>query len=126
MWVDGLGRDGDPGVMPRYLFETPLLDDTARERAGRVAAERFPEMEIEHTYVTERDDVSREVWVCRAPSASHVERWAAATQLPLGVVRRVDADVAARLEGGSLRRSEPPSRVQNRTDDEESPRGERA
>ncbi|MPY93055.1 MAG: hypothetical protein GEV08_08315 [Acidimicrobiia bacterium] len=79
--------------MPQFLFETgptggPHLDD-----AGGLAARRFPEVVVEHRYAV-HDDGRRDVWVCRAPSKAHIERWAAAARLELRSLHQVDADVS--------------------------------
>lgn len=78
--------------MPRYMFETPLTDDDAGDRAARLAAQRFPEVALEHRYAVHDDGSHREVWVCRAPSVAHVRRWAGAAGVTLWVLRHVDGD----------------------------------
>ena len=44
---------------------------------------------LEHHYA-EHDGGGRDVWVCRAPNEDQLTRWAAAADLTLGEVRRVD------------------------------------
>lgn len=80
--------------MPRYLFDLATSDRETRERATRLATQRFPELEIEHSYVLHDEHGNREVWVCRAPSEAHLHRWATAADITLGTVQRVDADAA--------------------------------
>ena len=64
--------------MPRYRLEFDEVDDVARERARSLASERFPEIEVERSAVLDPERPGRERWECRAPSDTHVRRWAAA------------------------------------------------
>jgi hypothetical protein len=76
--------------MPRYRVE---MDPGAADRldgAGRMAAHRFPEIAVEHRCTPNRAPGDRCVWLCRAPSEAHIDRWAAALQLRLASVRRID------------------------------------
>ena len=81
--------------MPRYLFETTVTSQPERDSAERLAASRFPEVAVEHRFAAHDGDVGSELWVCRAPSASHVHRFAAAARLSLASLRHVD-DVTPR------------------------------
>jgi len=77
--------------MPRYLVETQATGALQHDRAAQLVAQRFPEIAVEHHY-TAHDDVStRELLACRAPSRTHVERWAEAARLPLRSVEEVDS-----------------------------------
>ena len=78
--------------MPRYLFETDVDARSQLDAAGRLAAQRFPEITIEHRYTTHDDTGARVLWVCRAPTEVHLGRWAAAAHLALTCIRRVAAD----------------------------------
>ena len=66
--------------MPRYLVEFDAPDDGARQRARSLAMERFPEVEIEveRSAAFEPESPGRELWECRAPSDTHIRRWATA------------------------------------------------
>ena len=76
-------------MMPLFLFEVPPISARERDRAVRLAAQRFPEIVLEHHYA-EHDGGGRDVWVCRAPNEDQLARWAAAGDLTLGRVRHVD------------------------------------
>lgn len=78
--------------MPRFLVETTAAPPAGDGAAARLSAARFPELEIEHRYAARDAAGGRWVWVCRAPSEGHVTRWATALGLPVGSVRRIDAD----------------------------------
>jgi hypothetical protein len=75
--------------MPRYLVEFDEVDDVARRRARSLATERFPEIEIEVERSAAHDLASsgRELWECRAPSDTHLRRWAAAVGFPNATTR---------------------------------------
>lgn len=75
--------------MPLYLIDVGPAPADAQDDAVRLAAKRFPEIAIEQRYF-EHDGV-RDLWVCRAPSAIHLERWTAAVGLPVHAIRLVDA-----------------------------------
>ena len=65
--------------MPRYEVRLTVASVTERSRAVDVLARRFPEIDVIEQH---RDGVAREeVWICRAPSATHVERWATESAL---------------------------------------------
>jgi hypothetical protein len=66
--------------MPRYLVEFDEVDDAGRKRARSLATERFPEIEIEieRSAAFDLGSPGRELWECRAPSDTHLRRWAAA------------------------------------------------
>ncbi len=73
--------------MPRYLLDVQRTAPV--DRGGSASARwRFPEIAVEHRYVT-HDRIGRELWVCRAPSAAHVERWAEAAPLELRSLRQI-------------------------------------
>jgi hypothetical protein len=88
--------------MPRYLFETNQTSDPQRVNADRLAVVRFPEVAVEHRYTDRGDHDRRELWVCKAPSAAHIQRFAAAAELVVAAVRHVD-DVVPRPEQPRLR-----------------------
>jgi hypothetical protein len=58
------------------MFETPLHHGPVGD--GEVV--------VEHRYPIRAGRSSREVWVCHAPSAEHIERWATAAHLKLSKV----------------------------------------
>jgi hypothetical protein len=78
--------------MPRYLVETDLVDATQLDGAEGLAERRFPELSVERRYSTHDGTGVRVIWVCRAPSEAHVDRWAAALRLPAPSVRHIHAD----------------------------------
>jgi hypothetical protein len=65
--------------MPRYLLETEVIATVQIADAVRLAAQRFPEIAVEG--LSTDDSGTRTVWVCRAPSRTHVDRWAEAADL---------------------------------------------
>jgi hypothetical protein len=77
--------------MPRYLLETGPMSTADVRDAARLAARRFPEVVVDDRYVA-HDDTPRELWVCHAPSAAHLQRWATAAHLDVRSVTHVDAD----------------------------------
>lgn len=79
--------------MPRYLVEFDIVDDLARQRARSLAMERFPEVEIEveRSVALDPGNPGREVWECRAPSATHVRRWTAAAGFSNPTTRQTHA-----------------------------------
>ncbi len=64
--------------MPRYVFETPPIAQSALDRAITLAARRFPELAIEHRSAGADEVDGYDVWACHAPHATHLLRWAAA------------------------------------------------
>ena len=80
--------------MPRYLLETKVTNGPQRDSAARLVATRFPEVAVEHRFTAHDGESGSELWVCRAPSASHVHRFATAARLSLASLRHVD-DVTA-------------------------------
>lgn len=96
--------------MPLYLLD---MDVTGEPDGGERArtSRRFPEIVVEHRFV-EHDRTGHEVWVFRAPSAAHVERWASATCSALRSLKQIEESSASATtarghhEGGSPRREE--------------------
>jgi hypothetical protein len=69
--------------MPRYEVRITIPWVTDRSRAVDVLARRFPEIDVIEQH---QDRVAREeVWICRAPSATHVERWATESDLRFSI-----------------------------------------
>jgi hypothetical protein len=78
--------------MPHYSFSTLPLSESVRRRAAELAARRFPEVDVMGCGADDGPaDVLR--WVCRAPNADHVRRWAAAADLGPAEIRPVDDGV---------------------------------
>jgi|SRR5215212_6670344 hypothetical protein len=100
--------------MPRFLVETEPQAAPGSHTADRIWRQRFPEVVVEHRYAAHDEAISREVWLCRAPSSAHIRRWAVATSLPLVALQHV-SDVP----------SESPNEPQpsNRSDGPEQPAG---
>jgi hypothetical protein len=67
--------------MPRFLLELEVTGRDQRDRAVHLAAVRFPEIAVEHQYSTHDARGHRELWVCRAPSETHLRRWIEAAAL---------------------------------------------
>ena len=65
--------------MPRYLLKTDAIATAQIDAAVRLATQRFPEVAVED--ISTDDDGARTIWVCRAPSKTHVGRWAEAAHL---------------------------------------------
>ena len=91
--------------MPRYLMETDVVGSSELDDAVHLAAARFPEVAVEHCCTASDDRGDRVLWICRAPSANHLRRWAEAARLPQGTPRRID-----RLRGSTEQDGRPPSR----------------
>lgn len=67
--------------MRRYLLETSATDSDTTQRAPATAAQRYPEVIIEASYVPLDDATANGVWICLAPTERHVRRWATAAHL---------------------------------------------
>lgn len=80
--------------MPRYLLATAPACRPLRDAAIDVAARRFPEVAVELRYAAHDYDSGHDVWVCSAPSETHVRRWAEAAGLEADHAQHVDADDA--------------------------------
>ena len=78
--------------MPRYLVQTDEVTGSGLNGAERLAARRFPEISIEHRYVSDDGTTAREVWICRAPSEAHLGRWAESAHLSITSMCRIAAD----------------------------------
>jgi hypothetical protein len=67
-------------LMPRYSFRTLPLSESVRRHALELAARRFPEVDV--TDCGSLDGADHDLtWVCRAPNADHLRRWAVAADL---------------------------------------------
>ena len=96
--------------MPRYLLD---MEQTASRDpgGGALIRRRFPEIAVEHRYLA-HDLVGREMWVCRAPSVAHIERWAEAALFQLRSLQQIDETDAQAPhapgpdKGGSTRQEE--------------------
>lgn len=89
--------------MPRYLLETSGGIPGGIDTAVAMAAARFPEIGVEHRY-TGRESSGHEIWICTAPSASHVTRWAAAAEIDFQSIDQVDDEPTTPL---ASRRAQP-------------------
>lgn len=97
--------------MTRYVLGCRAVRRSERETASRLAATRFPEITVDLRFAAHDDD-GLDVWVCRAPSESHLRRWAADAALTVDLLQPVDAD-GHRLTGTAIHddpnpRGEPP------------------
>jgi hypothetical protein len=79
--------------VPRYLVETAAPDRLSAAAAADLAARKFPEVVLEQG--SDGPVGVPAVWVVRAPSRTHVGRWAAAAGLRPTVLRRLDRPVPA-------------------------------
>ena len=74
--------------MPRFLVEAWVAPSgESVELAPPV--DRFPEVQVERTYISGDGAGQRLVAVCRAPSEAHIRRWLAATDVEVSDVRRI-------------------------------------
>jgi hypothetical protein len=80
--------------MPRYLLETPPAGRDEPGAALALAARQFPELAVEHVLSAggREDQPARSLWVCRAPSSTHVRRWADAAHLRVRALTAVGSD----------------------------------
>jgi hypothetical protein len=78
--------------MPRYVIELHPAA-AAQADATRLVMERFPEIAIEERYTSRDSDVRTELWICRAPSETHLRRWADAAALTVHGLRRIEHTV---------------------------------
>jgi hypothetical protein len=74
--------------MPRFLLDA-AAPESALHRLRDLAAHRFPEVALEQHFTDHAG--TTDMWVCRAPSCTHVQRWADAAGLQVQAIRRVDA-----------------------------------
>ncbi|HZV75956.1 MAG TPA: nickel-binding protein [Conexibacter sp.] len=85
--------------MPRFLIRRMLGDATddeleaAAETSRRVRAERFPEIDWEHSHVVRTEHGLTSYCVYAAPSAQHVRDHAAAAGLPADDVHEIKLDL---------------------------------
>lgn len=63
--------------MPRFEMRCSGLTADRRDAAAHVLVSRFPEVEV----IAERHEDTAHVWVCVAPSETHLRRWASAARL---------------------------------------------
>ena len=70
-------------------FEVSVSNDVGRsmEHVTATLARRYPEIQIVGRYLDERH--ADELWICRAPSVAHVERWATEQALHVTRIRRL-------------------------------------
>jgi hypothetical protein len=83
--------------MPCYLLDVEVKG-TLEDGGQGLTSRRFPELVVEHRFV-EHDATGHEVWVVRAPSAAHVERWVSASCSAVRSVQQIH-------EGGPVRQEE--------------------
>ena len=77
--------------MPRYLLETLNTHGDHLDAAVDLASQRFPEIEVERCDTTGDGVDAHVLWTCRAPSETHLHRWAAAARVAVASVRRLSA-----------------------------------
>ena len=74
------------------MLETASISAAEREQATATASLRFPEIAVEQRFSARDDNGGRDIWVCRAPSAAHLRRWAEACRFALAVLQPIDTD----------------------------------
>jgi hypothetical protein len=85
--------------MPRFLIHRVLGDVTddeleaAAEVSRRVRAERFPEIEWEHSHVVRTEDGLTSYCIYAAPSAQPGRDHAVAAGLPADEVQEIELDL---------------------------------
>jgi len=90
--------------MPRFLIETDAIPRSRVEALTRASAVRFPEVWVDASATHRDGDSTRTLWVCGAPSRTHLERWAKAVQHWPLIVRRIEpAHVSETTAGEELR-----------------------
>ena len=89
--------------MPRYLLETLDGDGAHLDAAVDLTSVRFPEIDVQRCDTTGDGPNARVLWMCRAPSETHVHRWAAAAHFAVTSVRRLSAHRADRPTTGAQR-----------------------
>jgi hypothetical protein len=80
-------------AVPRYLLETQITSQAERDRVLRLAAQRFPEVALEHCFAVRDGSDERDLWICRATSDAHIWRFAHAAAVQLYGVRQIQAGV---------------------------------
>ena len=75
--------------MPRYMLETVMVHSADLDAAVDLASQRFPEIDVERCDTTGDGVDARVLWMCRAPSETHLHRWAAAAGVAVTSVRRL-------------------------------------
>lgn len=78
--------------MPRFLIETDAVPRSLVEAATRLAALRFPEISVDESSTHGDSGSGWTLWVCGAPSRTHLDRWASAVRLRPSLVRRIESD----------------------------------
>jgi hypothetical protein len=76
--------------MPRYLVEFRRPSPPGGDGADTLVARRFPEISVEHRYTSSDRSGKTELWVCRAPSDTHLRRWTRAASLTVLDLRRIE------------------------------------
>ena len=82
--------------MPRFVLELNAVSSSQFADALRLTYQRFPEIAVDRRDVSgaraPTTEPEREKWLCRAPSAAHLRRWALAAQVRVTTVTPVEAD----------------------------------
>ena len=76
--------------MPSYVLGTRTTTRANRDALAELTATRHPEVLVELRFAAHDND-GLDVWICRAPSETHIRRWAAAADLELRLLQPVDA-----------------------------------
>lgn len=77
-------------MMPRFDLALARIDAPSRQRAIALLPRRYPEIEL----LEQRDEGEHsELWICRAPARSHIERWCDEASIdPAGISSEPDLD----------------------------------
>jgi hypothetical protein len=73
--------------MPDFELWMQCDDRRSPEQMRARLALYFPEIEIVGRYLSEQHE--DELWICRAPSVAHLERWVAEEPLRVTRIRRL-------------------------------------
>ena len=73
--------------MPEFELSVSNDDGRSMEHVTATLARRFPEIHVVGRYRGEQQ--ADELWLCRAPSVAHVERWVAEEALYVTRIRRL-------------------------------------
>jgi hypothetical protein len=95
-------RGGQPAQQPRP-GRTVDGDGVGLDAAVDLAAQRFPEIEVERCDTTGDGDDARVLWTCRAPSETHLHRWAAGARFAVASLRRLSTHRLSRPTEGNQR-----------------------
>jgi hypothetical protein len=80
--------------MPSYVLGAGATTRAQRDALAELTVTRHPEVLVDVRYAA-HDDNGLDFWICRAPSDTHIRRWASAGHLDVQLLHPVDLDDAA-------------------------------